>query len=159
MNEIAHKAYFKAKVVHNDPMINPENGWVTGFYYEDLCLDKEGKPVMKSFIRSGEMIWEVIPESAHQQLPIKDSSDKVLYEGDIVNVLCNDGSNGNCLVGFDTERFGWGLMTAHYYTALKQGYFKEESYNNAFLQNCLTHDTVLRIIGNIYDNEQFLIVQ
>lgn len=105
------------------------------------------------------MVWEVIPESVHQQLPIKDSSDKVLYEGDIVNVLCNDGSNENCLVGFDTERFGWGLMTAHYYTSLKHGYFKEESYNNAFLQNCLTHDTVVRIIGNIYDNEQLLIVQ
>lgn len=156
--EIVHKARYKAKVVRNDPMINPADGWVEGFYYEDLCLDKEGNPVMKSFIRSGEMIWEVIPESERQQLPIRDSSGKILYDGDIVNIRCNDGSNENCLLGFDTERMGWGLMTAHYYTALKEGHFKEESYNNSFLQNCINHDTFICYIGNVYDNENLLMV-
>ena len=154
--EIVHKARYKAKVVRNNPMINPADGWVEGFYYEDLCLDKDHNPVMKSFIRSGEIIWEVIPESERQQLPIRDSSGKILYDGDIVNIRCNDGSNENCLLGFDTERMGWGLMTAHYYTALKEGYFKEESYNNSFLQNCINHDTVICYIGNVYDNENLL---
>ena len=59
-------------VVTNDPMTNPADGWVTGFFYEDLCLDEQQKPVMKSFIRSGEMIWEVIPESVHASTPHQD---------------------------------------------------------------------------------------
>lgn len=158
MNDITHKGRFKAKVVNNNPMINPSDGWVAGYYYEDLCLDKNKNPVMKSFIRSSEMIWEVIPESVHQQLPIKDSSGRILYDGDIVNVMCNDGSNENCLIGFDSERLGWGLMTAHYYTGLKEGHFKEESYNNTFLQNCINHDTAIRYIGNVFENEQLLMV-
>jgi len=155
---IKHKCYFKAKVVHNDPMVNPSDGWVRGFYYEDLCLDKDSKPVMKSFIRSSEMIWEVIPESVCRQLPMNDSSGNVIYEGDILNIMCDDGSHANCLIGFDDKSMGWGLMEAHYYKLMKEGYFKDASFNNTFLQNCINHDTVIRILGNVYDNEQLLMV-
>ena len=156
--EIIHKARYKAKVVHNDPMTNPADGWVEGFYYEDLCLDEDQNPVMKSFIRSGEMVWEVIAESVHQLLPIMDSSGRKLYDGDIVNVMCDDGSNENCLIGFDTERIGWGLMTAHYYTGLKEGHFKDETYNNTFLQNCINHDAAIRYIGNVFENKHLLMI-
>lgn len=77
------KYIFRAQVVKNDPMTNPENGWVEGYYYEDLCLDKDGKPVMKSFIRSGEMIWEVKPETLGQLLGTNAFGQKV-FEGDMV---------------------------------------------------------------------------
>ena len=106
---------FKGKVKDNNPMTNPADGWVEGFYYEDLCLDEDHNPVM-----------------------------------------CNDGSHANCLMGFDEKRVGWGLMESHYFTGWKEGYF-DESYNNTFLTNCLTHDMVIRILGNIYDNEKLLI--
>ena len=147
---------FKGKVKDNNPMTNPADGWVEGFYYEDLCLDEDHNPVMKSFIRSGEMIWEVIPESVHIQTPVKDNDGNIIFDGDILNVMCNDGSHANCLMGFDEKRVGWGLMESHYFTGWKEGYF-DESYNNTFLTNCLTHDTVIRILGNIYDNEKLLI--
>lgn len=142
---------FKGKVKDNNPMTNPSSGWVTGFYYQDLCQAE-----IKHFIRSGEMIWEVIPESVHIQTPVKDSDGNIIFDGDILNVMCNDGSQANCLMGFDEERVGWGLMEGHYFAGWKEGYF-DESYNNTFLTNCLNHDTVIRIIGNIYDNEKLLI--
>ena len=155
-NNIYLQHRFRGKVVHHDPMTNPENGYVEGFYYEDLCQDKEGKPVIKGFIRSGEMIWEVIIETVDIQTPCKDSDGRHIFSGDIVNVMFNDGSNANCLVGFDTASLGWGLMEAHHYRLQKEGYFKEDSYNNTFLQNCLKADAAIRIIGNIHENENLL---
>ena len=53
---------------------------------------------------------------------------------------------------------GWGLMEAHYYKFMKEGNFKDASFNNIFLQNCINHDTVIRILGNVYDNERLLMV-
>lgn len=82
---MARKYIFRAQVVKNDPMFNPEDGWVEGYYYEDLCLDKERKPVMKSFIRSGEMIWEVKPETLGQYLGTNIFNQKV-FEGDMVKL-------------------------------------------------------------------------
>lgn len=45
---------FRAKAKHYDPMVMPEDGYVEGFYYEDLC---DGE--IRSFIRNSELIWEV----------------------------------------------------------------------------------------------------
>ena len=149
---------FKAKVVTNDPMTNPADGWVMGFYYEDLCLDEQQKPVMKSFIRSGEMIWEVIPESVHASTPLKDSDGKTIYDGDIVSVMFSDGSNAACLVGYDNSRMGFGLMDDIYFSLMKQGYFKEE-YSNILLVDVIEREASIRIIGNIFENEKLLILE
>ena len=147
--------YFKAKVVNNDPMTNPVDGWVEGFYYEDLCLDEERLPLIMSFIRSGEMVWRVIPDSTRQRLPLKDSNGKYIYDGDIINIMCDDGSNANCLVGFNEEELAWGIMEAHQYALHKEGW--ETSFYPTFLNNCRNSDTSIRIIGNIYDNENLLL--
>lgn len=49
---------FKAKVLNPDPMTNPENGWVKGFYYQDL-----DNGVVKHYIHNCPMTWEVDPST------------------------------------------------------------------------------------------------
>jgi hypothetical protein len=49
---------FKAKVINNDPMTNPTNGWVEGFYYQDL-----DNGVLKHYIFNCPMTWEVDPST------------------------------------------------------------------------------------------------
>jgi hypothetical protein len=50
------KIRFKAKVVNNDPMTNPDNGIVEGFYYQDL-----DNGIIKHYIHNCPMTWEVDP--------------------------------------------------------------------------------------------------
>jgi hypothetical protein len=47
---------FKAKVINNDPLTNPTNGWVEGFYYQDL-----DNGVLKHYIFNCPNTWEVDP--------------------------------------------------------------------------------------------------
>jgi len=79
------KFQFRGRVVKNDPMTNPKDGWVVGFYYQDLCLDIKGSPVMKSFIRSGEMIWEVDTETVGKFMGY-DNQENEVFEGDILRM-------------------------------------------------------------------------
>ena len=54
----ATKIRFKAKVLNPNPASNPENGWVEGFYYQDL-----DNGVIKHYIHNCPMIWEVDPST------------------------------------------------------------------------------------------------
>ena len=47
---------YRGKVVNHDPMTNPENGYVEGFYYQDL-----DNGVVKHYIFNCPMKWEVDP--------------------------------------------------------------------------------------------------
>ena len=47
---------YKGKVVNHDPMINPDNGYVEGFYFQDL-----DNGVLKHYIFNCPMTWEVDP--------------------------------------------------------------------------------------------------
>ena len=49
---------FRAKVMNPDPMTNPENGWVEGFYYQDL-----DNGAVKHYIHNCPMTWEVDPST------------------------------------------------------------------------------------------------
>lgn len=51
---------YKGKVINHDPMTNPENGYVVGFYYQDL-----DNGVVKHYIFNCPMTWEVDPSSVH----------------------------------------------------------------------------------------------
>lgn len=51
---------YRGKVVNHDPMTNPENGYVEGFYYQDL-----DQGVVKHYIFNCPMTWEVDPASVH----------------------------------------------------------------------------------------------
>lgn len=49
---------YRVKVVNHDPMTNPENGYVEGFYYQDL-----DNGVVKHYIFNCPMTWEVDPST------------------------------------------------------------------------------------------------
>lgn len=51
---------YRGKVVNHDPMTNPENGYVEGFYYQDL-----DNGVVKHYIFNCPMTWEVDPATVH----------------------------------------------------------------------------------------------
>lgn len=51
---------YRGRVVNHDPMTNPENGYVEGFYYQDL-----DNGVVKHYIFNCPMTWEVDPSSVH----------------------------------------------------------------------------------------------
>lgn len=51
---------YRGKVVNHDPMTNPDNGYVEGFYYQDL-----DNGVVKHYIFNCPMTWEVDPSSVH----------------------------------------------------------------------------------------------
>lgn len=59
---------YRGKVVNHDPMTNPENGYVEGFYYQDL-----DNGVVKHYIFNCPMTWEVEPATVriikHDDLP------------------------------------------------------------------------------------------
>ena len=59
---------YRGKVVNHDPMTNPENGYVEGFYYQDL-----DNGVVKHYIFDCPMTWEVDPVTVriikHDDLP------------------------------------------------------------------------------------------
>ena len=63
---------FRAKVLNPDPMTNPENGYVEGFYYQDL-----DNGVVKHYIHNCPMTWEVDPSTVriirHDDLPKYDN--------------------------------------------------------------------------------------
>jgi hypothetical protein len=60
---------FRAKVLNPDPSTNPDNGYVEGFYYQDL-----DNGVLKHYIFNCPMTWEVNPATVriirHDDLPI-----------------------------------------------------------------------------------------
>lgn len=49
---------YKGKVVNHDQMTNPDNGYVEGFYYQDL-----DNGVVKHYIFNCPMTWEVDPST------------------------------------------------------------------------------------------------
>lgn len=59
---------FKGKVLNPDPQTNPKNGWVEGFYYQDL-----DNGTIKHYIINAPCTWEVDPSTIriayHQDLP------------------------------------------------------------------------------------------
>ena len=60
---------YRGRVINHDPMTNPENGYVEGFYYQDL-----DNGVVKHYIFNCPMTWGVDPTTVricrHDDLPI-----------------------------------------------------------------------------------------
>ena len=68
---------FKAKVINNNTMTNPTNGWVEGFYYQDL-----DNGVLKHYIFNCPMTWEVDPST----LKIARSKDLPTYNNPVTTI-------------------------------------------------------------------------
>ena len=71
---------YKGKVINHDPMTNPENGYVEGFYYQDL-----DNGVVKHYIHNCPMTWEVDPSTVriHHAKDLGDYENPVTTHNDI----------------------------------------------------------------------------
>lgn len=122
---------FRGKVKHHNPMTNPENGWVEGYYHQDLTQGE-----MRSFIFQPPCNWEVIPETAGQFTGLFDFSKKKIWEGDIVNVSCLN-YTGLAVIKFIDGAF---CMVGENWIESLNGFDTDS----------------LDIIGNIHDNPELL---
>lgn len=143
---------FKAKVVNNNPMTNQKDGWVYGFYFQDLY---EGK--IKHFIRSDENIWEVIPESVSHgtNLFVPDANGKnvQVFEGDIVAI--HDSQNNywyEYVIGWDNKGFQLGICPVLYYFCDRPG--AKDGFVGRELRASLCRKYVCRLLLHAYDLAQ-----
>ena len=125
----------RAKVKHHDPMTNPKDGWVTGFYYQDLCGGE-----IRHFIRNGEMDWEVIPETVGRFIGY-DTMGKEVYEGDYHRSLA---SHLTSVMEYNGESMAFGTHN-YLYMPGKERHGKDIGW----IRYC--GDPFI-IIGNIHDN-------
>ena len=119
---------FRGKVVNHDPMTNPENGWVEGYYLQDL-----DNGVVKHYIFNCPCCWEVVPDTIGQFIRLHDKNGKDIYFGDIVRNKYGD--IGSVIWFSDWSiRVDWGGGDIHF----------------------IDPDWGLEVIGNIHDNPNFL---
>lgn len=119
---------FRGKVVNHDPMTNPENGWVEGYYLQDLDNGE-----VKHYIFNCPMKWEVDADTVGQFTGLHDKNGKEIYFGDIVRDKYGD--IGSVIWFSDWSiRVDWGGCDIHF----------------------IDPDWGLEVIGNIHDNPNLL---
>lgn len=129
---------FRGKRLDNDIQTGPADGWVTGFYYQDLC---EGQ--VRHFIASCPCVWEVDPATVGQYTGLKDRNGKEIYEGDIVTeidiVIAQNRRRYQVVFETGATRID-GLILARY-------------YDN---DDRLAKRYIVEVVGNIHDNPELL---
>ena len=130
------KILFRAKVKHHDQMTNPEDGWVWGYYRQDI---KGGE--LKHYIFNCPMEWEIIPETLGQYTDVYDGEENRIFEGDIIRYN-------------ESDLFG-GYITRVGYVKYEKGsyYVYLNDVECEYLSWVQCQDEFLEVIGNIHDNE------
>lgn len=129
---------FRGKRLDNDAQTGPADGWVTGFYYQDLC---EGE--VRHFIASCPCVWEVDPATIGQYTELKDKNGSDIWEGDIVMAESRDEEYDNLLVGLPfLIMFSYGEFCI------------AEDEESPWVS--ISNLDILEVIGNIHDNPELL---
>ena len=144
---------FRGKVKHHNPMTNPENGWVEGYYLQDLTQGE-----MRSYIFNCPCYWEVIPETVGQFTGMFDYSKKEIWEGDIVHMK-EIGGYGYEYIGvvkyYEKDcRFGIDLTATDKF--LKRGLFTEGEVRENDGYCTITYTLGYEVLGNVFDNPELL---
>lgn len=137
---MVRKILFKAQVSHYDTRVNPDDGWVKGYFFKSFSCSngKDGNSCcsFKSCITSGEMEWEVKRGTVCQFTDIFDKKGVEIYEGDIV--ICeNEKFKG--IVRYISSRFIIKDETGDFYDFKPNGY--GEDYD-------------IEVVGNIHDMKE-----
>lgn len=138
---MVRKIEFKAQVSHYDTRVNPDDGWVKGYFFKSFSCSngKDGNSCcsFKSCITSGEMEWEVKRGTVCQFTGLFDKKGVEIYEGDIVIFENADGNKFQGIVKYVTCSFiVWSKATPFFYD---------------FKPNSNKLDGSVEVIGNIYD--------
>ena len=79
---------------------------------------------------------------------------KEIYEGDIVYIRMNDGSDCRCVIGYDIDNLAFGIMDEYQYRSMLDGY--KEDYDNGFMLRLYKDSRIFEVIGNVHDNMELL---
>lgn len=89
-----------------------------------------------------EMSYQVIPETVGQCTGLKDKNGKLIFEGDILNFVNDDGESSLYVVVWDTSLLSWQVQEISHY--VKNDYY-------GFDELCEYGNT--EVIGNIHDDK------
>lgn len=134
------KVLFRGRIYHPDPMTNSKNGWVEGFYYEEL---KSGR--VRSYIYNYPMWWEVDPATIGQFTGLRDDMGVEIFEGDILRIL-----NIRKSIYEQKEEYVYGSVLFQ-----QSEYLIKTKDRIATLVGTVT-DNPCEVFGNIHDNPELL---
>lgn len=138
--------------------------WVYGHYVESHRTWAGHKPhkswIVTSALSNGGFFnimgrYAVKDDTVGQFTGLLDKNGKEIYEGDIVYSEFKDGSHTRCLVGWNEEEAGFGIMDEYAYRSKQEGY-DFPKYGSDVLFNFRKHGDKFEVIGNIYDNPELL---
>ena len=85
---------------------------------------------------------------------LHDKNGKEIYEGDIVYIRMNDGSDCHCVIGYDIDNLAFGIMDEYAYRSMLDGY--KEDYDNEFMHRLYKDSRIFEVVGNIFDTPELV---
>lgn len=135
------KILFRGKVKEIDLETCPEDGWVWGYYRQDISGGE-----LRHYIFNCPVEWEVIPESVGQYVGVCDDDGRKIFEGDVVRCCYEIPTMG---------LFGGAVVEEEEYIGVVE--YRGGSFyigKHSPLENFRPDE--MEVIGNIFDNPDLL---